>query len=269
MRAVSSTAGTRVRIGWKEHQRLVQAQGVDLADPVRVLDQGLAVGDDDVVDGVPVTAELAGQIRDRAATAADLLSDPPAGPVGHHQPGRPDRGHRLGDRPDRTARCGGRTIGACAHQAGRPPERRQVDELDGPAVLDPRRSVTARAPRSGPGLDMDAYRTIGFVHRAEHRHIAESDQQLADARVGSTSTGALESGGVENRQNRRALYRARDAQIPSDPKRRLDAAPLARRDRLTASKKDHRLRLSSTTGRRWPHRVVQTRRRRTTSGGWW
>jgi hypothetical protein len=164
-------------------QGLVQAQGVDRADPAGVLDQRGPIGDDGVVDGVPVTAQLTGQIGDGAATAADLFGHPPAGPVGHHQPGRRDPGRRLCEGPDRTARRGAGPPALVPHQAGRPAERREVNQLDRPSVLDPHRAVTVWAPRSGTAcLDMDAYRTIGFVGGAEHADIAESDQQLADAR---------------------------------------------------------------------------------------
>ncbi len=58
-----------------------------MADPDRVVDKHGAVGDDGVVDGVPVTAELDGDFVHRAPPPPHLLGQPPPGPIGQGQPG--------------------------------------------------------------------------------------------------------------------------------------------------------------------------------------
>ena len=62
--------------GGADEGRLVEAECVDLAEAARVVDQHLAVGDDDVVDRVPVTTELRGHLVDRAALAPNVLGRP-------------------------------------------------------------------------------------------------------------------------------------------------------------------------------------------------
>jgi hypothetical protein len=163
-------------------QCLIQTQRGDGADTARVVDQGGAVGDDGVVDGVPVAAKLDGDLVDRAGVAADLLGHPPPGPIRHHQPGRRDA--RVRPRPRRH-----RTITVEALPAHLPPaqpglstERRQIDQLDRLTVLDHRASPAPQTPRPVPGLlDKHPQGTIGAVLHAQHRHVGQSDKQLADA----------------------------------------------------------------------------------------
>ena len=74
-----------------DHERLVQPEGLDHPEAVRiVVDQGGSVGDDGVVHGVPVTPELDGHLVHAPGVASDLFGDPPAGPVAHGHAGRPD-----------------------------------------------------------------------------------------------------------------------------------------------------------------------------------
>jgi hypothetical protein len=84
-------------------EHFVEAEGVDEADAGGVVDKRCAVGEDGVVDSVPVAAELLGEVGHRAAASANLLGHPPPGPVRHHQPGRSDRRGGLGERLRRTA----------------------------------------------------------------------------------------------------------------------------------------------------------------------
>lgn len=68
-------------------QGLVQHQRGDLTDPVRVVvDQSGALGDHRVVDGMPVTAQLGGDLVDGTATPAHSVGDPPSCPIRQRQP---------------------------------------------------------------------------------------------------------------------------------------------------------------------------------------
>ena len=74
-----------------DHEHLVEPEGGDLADAVVVsLEQGLAVGDAGVVDGVSVTPELPGQLVDTPGMLADLERRPPGGPGGEELSGTGD-----------------------------------------------------------------------------------------------------------------------------------------------------------------------------------
>lgn len=61
--------------GLTNQSGLVETRGTDLSAPIKVVDQGFAIGDDGVVDGVPVAAELLGHLIDCAALAGDVFSD--------------------------------------------------------------------------------------------------------------------------------------------------------------------------------------------------
>ena len=102
------------------------------------------------------------------------------------------RGLGEGPLPALEARTGPPAL--VPHQPRHPAERGQVNELDRPLVLDPHRPAAARTRRSRrSSLDLDPDRPAGFVGRAEHGHLEETDQQLTDAnRVNSTR--ALDSG---------------------------------------------------------------------------
>ena len=102
-----------------DEEHLVEPERGDLADAVVVSDeQGLAIGDDGVVDGVPVTSELGGHLVDAPGAAADLVGGPPGGAVGHHLAGRGDPVVLLGPTDPSHSHRRGTSIGACATPAG-------------------------------------------------------------------------------------------------------------------------------------------------------
>jgi hypothetical protein len=82
-------------------QGLVQAERDRLADPVRVFDERDAVGEHGVVDRVPVTAQLDGDLVHGPAVPAHLFGHPSAGTIGHPEPGRGDRRMLTGPGADR------------------------------------------------------------------------------------------------------------------------------------------------------------------------
>jgi hypothetical protein len=162
---------------------LVETEGGDRPDPGGIVDQRRAVGDHRVHDGVPVTAELAGDLGDGAPLPADLGGGPPAGPICHPGAGRGDPPVRLGPRAARAHRFGTAPAALAPHQGRRPPERRQIDELDRWPVLDPRPGPAARtAGDLDSGLDMHSQRLAGLVLDADDGDVGQSDEQGAHAR---------------------------------------------------------------------------------------
>jgi len=117
------------------HQRLVEAEGLDRAEATRVIDQGSAIGDDGVVDRVPVAAQFGGHLVHTARAPADLFGDPPAGPVGHGQTRRRDAVVLLG--PAAVGAVGIRTAPPVLvpEQSRAPAEAGQVDEGHDPLIL--------------------------------------------------------------------------------------------------------------------------------------
>ncbi len=164
-------------------QSLVQPERDRLTDPVGVLDERGAVGEDGVVDGVPVASELDGDLIHGAAVPADLFGHPPPGSIGHPEPGRGDRWVLGGPGADRARRVRASPAMLAPDEPGSTAESRQVDQLDQRAILN--RHVTAAAGARRPrlaSLDMHPHRLTGQVGHREHVDVGESDQQLAHAR---------------------------------------------------------------------------------------
>ena len=124
---------------WKgprlHHQHLVESERFNDTESVRVIDQGAAIGDHRIVDGVPVATQLPGYFAHASCTPAHLLGDPPTGPVGHHQTLRGDPGVVLGPRSHRTARLRAPEPALQPDQAHRTSAHGQIDQLDRTAVL--------------------------------------------------------------------------------------------------------------------------------------
>jgi hypothetical protein len=94
----------------------------------------------------PAHAELPGHRGDRPLTVPDLLTRPPAGPLGQRRPRR-DRLADLGPRPCRAARPGAAPDPLGPHQQHRPPVRRNIpDQMRATAVRD-RHHPAPRASR--------------------------------------------------------------------------------------------------------------------------
>lgn len=145
-----------------------------------VIDERSAVGDHGVVDHVPITTELTGDLVHRAAVRADLFDHPPPGPVGHHQPGRRDRRHVVSPRARRARPVWTRL--PPLPPPCRSPAARQVNELHTRTVLYHHRTGAARTRRPRVArLDMHHDQRVMFrrrhparSHRADlpttHRH---------------------------------------------------------------------------------------------------
>lgn len=84
-------------------QRLVQAERRGFTDAVGVvIDERFAVRDHRVVDRVPRTLELAGELVHRAAMGTDLAGHPPARTIGHSGARRRDPAIVTGPGPNGT-----------------------------------------------------------------------------------------------------------------------------------------------------------------------
>jgi hypothetical protein len=78
-------------------QHLIDPERRHCTDPVDIgVQERLAVGHHSVVDGMPVGAELAGDLGHGPAVAAHLNRRPPSRPVGDRQAGRSDAGVLVG-----------------------------------------------------------------------------------------------------------------------------------------------------------------------------
>jgi len=133
--------------------------------------------DDGVTDCVPVTAELEGEIVNAASVVAHLERDPPGRPIAQHYAGGRDAGVFFGPRAHRTQRLGALPAAFVPDESGRPPQTRQVDQLDRCAVLQLGQHATVGT--SGAltlGLDVDAQHVIGPAVHAETPDIGQSDQ---------------------------------------------------------------------------------------------
>ena len=173
-------------------QGLVQTQSGDGADAVGiVVDQRRAVGQHRVVDGMPVTAQLDGDLVDRASPPPDLLGHPGPGPVGHDQMGGGDVQRLLGLGADRARRARTAPPALAPHQTSRRPiAGRSTSSTSGRSL-----TVTEPAPAGhrtvGPSLDVHP-QTVRRPRRRRSRPVtAGRPANSSHMRVGSTSTGAL------------------------------------------------------------------------------
>ena len=166
------------------HEHLVEPEGAHLADAFLIrVEQGFAIGDDGVVHGVPVAAELLGHLVDAARTTADLDRRPPSRPRGQHlaRPGNPII--LLGPRAHGAVPVGTHPPALVPHQAGRALEEREVDQLNRGAVLDPGEDPAPRTPHErGRRFDVDPGHAIGTVFGAQEGDTGKSDHPLQRAR---------------------------------------------------------------------------------------
>src|SRR3546814_8772603 len=105
-------------------QGLVETDRADRPEPLRILDQRCAVGDDRVHHRVPIAAQLLSDRRDGAAPA-DLCGHPPPGPVSEPRTWRCDLAVLLGPRPDLAGRLGAAPPALVPHQHRWASERRR------------------------------------------------------------------------------------------------------------------------------------------------
>ena len=178
------------------------------------------VGDDGVVDRCANhTPTQVCQARDRPAVSTDLFGRPPARPGGHPSGAGPAIRVVDLDPSPTTVRAGSQRrldhTSSCRVPEDRARSTNSVSEPD-PSKPTPQHHNTRH---TGPGSPVVSTRTrtLGPDWCPRRSRVTSGrSTRSAHMRVGSVSTRALDSVGVKNRQNRRALTRVRG---PSPPLR--------------------------------------------------
>ena len=165
-----------------EEEHLVEAEGGDFTEATGQIDQGFAIEQDGIIDGVPAAAQGLSDLADASGVATDLLGDPASSPVEHQRARMSDPAVLLGPRSPRTVRIG-----------------------TAPPALDPEHVHPAEAvvhigqPNAAPALgagqhsaartaDEDLSRLDGDRHlepfdlHVQDVDMVETDQELAHAR---------------------------------------------------------------------------------------
>ena len=177
---------------------LVEAQRGDGAEALRVLDEGCAIGQNRVVDGVPVAAQGAGHIVHAAAGFADRPGGPAPGPIGDGHARSSDPAILFGPGLLRTVAVAAAPPALVPEQCGGDTVDRQVAVLDDDALLHLGNHPAVRTPRrGGPRLDVDLKHravTIG----AQHHDVGQVDEDRAGARRVLVHGGSPGSCGVRS-----------------------------------------------------------------------
>ena len=117
----TSTSGRKLlaaEVTSSHEQHLVQAEGHHVAEAFRVLHEGHAIGDDRVVDRVPVATQLLGHLVDAAPPEPHLARRPSPSAIGDDEAGlRSTAPPRSTSRSDRSTQ--GTATCACASAASR------------------------------------------------------------------------------------------------------------------------------------------------------
>ena len=198
------------------HEHLVEAEGADDTEPIGIIiDQGGAIGDDRVVDGVPVAADLDGHLIDASGIAAHLLSHPPTRTVGHGLPGCTDAKFFTDPRHRRTRLLGATPPMLVPHQSRRATEARQVHQLhDGPVLHMGEHAASGTTRPTGSDFDVDSKWLAIHIVEAEDVHLGQADQQLAHARRIRLHRGSSILKALETVRLAGPLLRARDPYTP-------------------------------------------------------
>ena len=131
---------------------------------------------------MPTASQLCGDLPDRARPAR-LTRRPTPRPRSQLLARRRNLGVLLGDGPRLTAARRAPPPALVPHKPHRPTERREVHQLHSPLTVGPQRPATDLTDRSGrPPADVHPQRHPGFVFDAEDLDVAQSHQQLTDAR---------------------------------------------------------------------------------------
>lgn len=209
---------------------LVDTERLHRPDPIDISGQQRSpVGDDGVVDGVPVRPQISRNLADGAASAADLDRRPTPGPIGDRQPRGGDAVVFVGLGGDPAPPPPATPAMLAPPQRHRPPEAREIDELDHGAVLDPRPFPTAPTRRGGdPGLDGDLEAPDQGLDDVEDVHLGQTYQQLDRARSVQHSRGSPDSDWLQTPSESQDPCYAPGTPPRSSAKRRFTATEPAR-----------------------------------------
>ena len=173
------------------HQVLVEAQRRHSRDPLGVsVEQRGTPAPDRRVDGVPPTAQLRGDVFERAAPPG-LACRPPRRAGRQQRPRRRDLRRLLSGAARLAAAAGAAPAALVPHQPHRAAERGEVHQRHRSLPVGPQRPAAPPTRRSRhPTADAHPQRRTLLVVDAEHLDIAQSHQQLAHARRGRTPQGS-------------------------------------------------------------------------------
>lgn len=161
----------------KEHLVEAERRAGVLAVEVAV-DERLAIGDNGIVHGVPVTAEVACDLGLRPCEPANLDGRPSPRPRGHRHPRRRDPRVLLASARPRAIGLGAAKAPLVPAEPRRPAEAWKVDEGDDALILQLGDRPTVRATdRRPPTLDVDL--RDRSVEDAEHHDVGKPDEDLA------------------------------------------------------------------------------------------
>ena len=167
-------------------EHFVEAQRSDDADAVLVIDQGLAVGEEGVVNGVPVTAQFLRHLSHAASAATHLLGDPASRAVAQTESARCDQRILFGPRAVWTRGLGTAETSLVPHQSSRSSEGGQVHQFDPAPVLHVRDDPADRtAGECLNPFDVHPQWFVVATHDTEHGDGGQTHQKFAHAnRVG-------------------------------------------------------------------------------------
>lgn len=173
-------------------QGLVRAQRVDRPDSGGVgFQQRFAVGDDHVVDRVPVAAQLGREVGHGSPMPADLHGRRTCRACGHQHPWRGDPLVDIGPRPDRTQRLAATQTMLAYRQPCRPAEARQINEYHHRPFLDHGTNPAPGAPhRSSRASTCTTIGRPAISSTASTLTSGKPTSSSSNMRVGLTSTGA-------------------------------------------------------------------------------
>jgi hypothetical protein len=166
------------------HEVLVETERPHVAEALGILDESGSVGENGVIDGVPVTAEVLGHFKHGASVLADLERRPASGAVGHLQSRGGDAGLDLCPGALRAVELDAAEPSFVPDKHDHPPRQCQIHERDAAAVLHDRHDPARRATHDlAHEFDVNLG-NFGLVVDAEHANALEIDkEQVHEGRV--------------------------------------------------------------------------------------
>ncbi len=203
-------------------EHLIEPESVDRAEATGQVDECCAVGNDGVVDGVPVAAELDRHLVHTAGAAADLLGNPTTRSGGDRHSRRRDPLVLLGPGTRRAVGIGTAPTALVPDQRHRTSRYGEVNEADRPLVLHMGDDATRRAtgPRSA-ALDVDLENGPTRIE-TDHLDVGEADEDLAHPDRVALKRPPQPLHPRHRLRLAAASPQARDAIPPGDPKRPID-----------------------------------------------
>jgi hypothetical protein len=176
-------------LAFAHEERFVEAQCLNQTDALFVVvDQGLAVAKEGVVDGGPlvvagdITAELVGDLLNTASALADLPDEPASGPVRDEVSRERDAGVDSAPRTHRELRVGTEESALVPDDPGWSAVHGQVHEGHRAAVLHPGHlPALGTAHHFASALEVNSYPFAVTSLEASDVHVEQVDEEFAHA----------------------------------------------------------------------------------------